>query len=121
MPRPAAILILEETVSELLGAPIWWYTRGAISAARRCEERLQAGNDEIGWTVWMGNIFTPMYGQTDMAGRSISVVVRLVQVLVRSLAMMVWVVISVLFFAGYLLLPVFVIAALVGHAQLFFR
>ena len=53
-----------------------------------------------------------MYGQSDMTGRLISFIIRLVQVIFRGLAMAVVVLLGLAFVIFYLLLPFLIFAAI---------
>lgn len=85
--------------------PVWWYTFGAVHAVNRFLTRLSDGNDYLGWSVWLFNIFTPMYAQTDFAGRLISLGVRVVQVLARSVLFFGWILVAIVMLIAYFLLP----------------
>ena len=87
---PTVIALGRQFVGDVLYSPIWWYTAGAGRAWNRFRGRVSEGNQYLGWSVWTSNLFTPMYHQTDLSGRVISFLVRLAQVLGRSLAMAVW-------------------------------
>jgi hypothetical protein len=54
--------------------------------------------------LWLANLFTPMFGQRDWQGRIISFVMRLVQLMGRTIGFCVWVV------ASFALLVVWVLA-----------
>ncbi len=101
-----------ETLGEVLYAPVWWYTRGALSALKRCRVRIHDANEYLGFTVWLRNIFVPMYGQDDMAGRLISLGMRVVQVLVRGVGLMLVAVVSVFMLLAYFILPIIVLTEL---------
>lgn len=103
----AAALVLE-----LVYFPVWWYSAGLVLRLRRAGEFLRGRNQALGFSVWAKNIFVPMYGQNDFAGRAISLVIRLLQVLVRGLAMLFFVLITVGFLLAWLFLPVFLFLAL---------
>ncbi len=97
-----------ELLFELVTAPVWWYTKGAKRAALRCFKRLHDEAAYLGVWVWLRNLFTPMYGQYDMTGRSISFVIRLLQLLVRGTAFLLSVLINVGLFFLYLAWPVLI-------------
>lgn len=86
--------------------PIWWYGRGLLSTARFVVEAIQNEERQLGVMIWFRNLFVPMYGSYDMAGRLISFVVRSAQIFVRSLFLSVYTVGLLLIFVFYLALPV---------------
>ena len=105
-------VLLEEVVGELLYAPVWWYTRGAWQALQRLGERIHTANDYLGLSVWVRNIFVPMYGQYDLAGRLISFGIRVAQILARGVVFAIWISLLALIFLAYLALPLVVLAHL---------
>lgn len=54
-----------------------------------------------------------MYGQSDFAGRMISFIVRLVQIIIRGLALLVLAAIGILLIILWLILPPVIVLALV--------
>ncbi|KKU49031.1 hypothetical protein A3H10_03945 [Candidatus Uhrbacteria bacterium RIFCSPLOWO2_12_FULL_46_10] len=102
---PLAFIILREIFWEIIYVPVWWYTFGAVRAVSRFLTRLNDGNDYLGWSVWLFNIFTPMYAQTDLTGRLISIGVRIVQVMARSVLFLGWILVVVIMLMAYFLLP----------------
>lgn len=103
---------------ELVYAPIWWYTFGAWRAIERFYERIKEGNQYLGWSVWLFNIFTPMYAQYDLAGRLISMGVRIVQVIARSIVFAVWIAVSFSILLAYFMVPIITMAEIIYHWQL---
>jgi hypothetical protein len=97
-----------EVIYPLLSAPSWWYSRGLARAIDRYVERLREGDAYLGASVWWRNLFIPMYGQTDLAGRIISLGVRFIQGLVRGAAYVTWVFLATLLVGGYVGLPLFI-------------
>lgn len=108
-----ATVFVREVSRGVLEAPFWWYTTGAFRAFDRLRTRLRDGNEYLGWSIWVTNLFTPMYAQRDLAGRVISVVVRLVQIAVRTVLFGFWIVICLALFTAYLLLPLLTAAEVV--------
>jgi hypothetical protein len=92
--------------------PFWWYSVGLIRTLRATGRFLRNQEMTIGFWVWLRNIFVPMYGQHDLAGRAISLVVRLIQVIFRGLALLLCLILALAFLGIYLLLPPFLIWAL---------
>lgn len=98
--------------------PFWWYTKGIAYTAQKLvySARRQAANFAVG--LWVKNLFVPMYGQYDWQGRIISFVVRLVQIVVRSFAYAVWLVLLVCMGVFYLCIPLFLVSFILLHADL---
>ena len=113
-----ALIILEEFFWGVIYVPVWWYTFGAVRAVERFGQRLSEGNDYLGWSLWLVNIFTPMYAQIDLAGRLISLGVRIVQIIVRSVLFFGWTIIAVTMLMAYFFLPVLTLAEIIYHWRL---
>jgi hypothetical protein len=69
----------------------------------------------LGLGVWLSNLFVPMYGTTDLAGRLIIFLVRFFMVLLRGLYLMIWTVIVFVLLVVYLLLLPFSVVGLIYH------
>jgi len=102
----SAILALPR---DLLYFPIWWYTRGLVRFAQSFGKSLRFKWQELGVGVWVKNLFVPMFGVRDIAGRLISFFMRLVQIIFRSLIMLFWMILSLAAFCFWLVLPPLVI------------
>lgn len=102
--------VFTDLVREILYFPLWWYTGGLYKLAVFLSEFVIEKQKSIGLAVWAKNIFTPMYGQTDMAGKLISFVIRLIQVIFRSAAMLFWLALALLFVIAWVVLP-FIVAS----------
>ncbi len=101
--------LLAETFLDFLYFPLWWYTRGAFRSWLWCFEKMSTGNDYLAPGLWLRNIFVPMYGQYDWEGRIISFFMRLLQTIVRFLALFIWIIICFCLFLFWLALPIFTI------------
>ncbi len=93
--------------------PLWWYSGGAKHALIWCLNLLKYGNQMFAPGLWLQNIFVPMYGQYDWQGRLISFFMRLVQVIVRTFALFIWMWVSVALFFLWLGLPIIVIYGII--------
>lgn len=105
--------VLLDNLREIFYFPIWWYTVGLLKTGRVCWQRIKNMEIRLGVSIWIKNIFTPMFGQRDVAGILISFFMRVFQIIVRSLALFLW---SVLMAATFLLwigLPIIVALGIV--------
>jgi len=111
MARAAGVgkLIAGDIVGGIVTAPVFWYTRGLTDAARTCVRMLRSRWATLGVGVWVRNLFVPMFGQQDLTGKLISFFMRIIQIIWRTIAMALWVVIVAALFLLYLLGPVYVI------------
>lgn len=113
------ILVLQrltlEALFDLVYWPVWWYTGGLVYISKKAYSIFQFGNEWLSPSIWLVNLFVPMYGQYDVAGRIISFFMRLVNVILRSFALLVWSVVSVLLCVIWILTPLIICSRIV-HA-----
>ena len=100
-------------IREILYFPIWWYSVGLLRAAKFFWQRIKNMEVRLGVGVWVKNIFTPMFGQRDIAGVLISFFMRIFQIIVRTIVLFLWSVIVLLGFFIWIALPVFVVLGIV--------
>ncbi|MFH1226009.1 MAG: hypothetical protein V1684_01825 [bacterium] len=98
-----------DLLGEAVRFPFWWYSAGAKKAAVFCWQNVVNIEEELALKVWVVNIFKPMFGQYDWQGKIISFFIRLVQIIFRSVIMLVVLVFFLLLFLSWLVLPIFII------------
>ena len=107
------LLVLQRLTVEffldILYFPIWWYTSGVKRAALAAWHMFQEGNISLAPGLWLRHIFTPMFGQTDWQGRIMSFFMRVVNIIGRSIALFVWIIVCLMVFSLWLVWPVFVV------------
>ncbi len=86
--------------------PFWWYGTGLKRVALSFYRSLQYRAQGYGLSVWIRNFFVPMYGQHDITGRLISVLMRFVVLVARVFALIVEAAVYALGIIVYVLLPV---------------
>lgn len=98
------VLIAQKVASALVieasTGPIWWYTAGFAHILAWFRRSAVAYWQRLCVGLWARNLLVPMYSQYDWWGRIISFLIRLAQVIARS----VW-------YGAYLLLLALVIMA----------
>ena len=104
--------IISQILGEILYFPIWWYSVGLWRLGRSLIKILKTGAINLGFLIWLKNIFVPMYGQHDFASRIISFVMRLVQIIVRGTALLFLVIILLFILFLWLVIPPLLILAL---------
>ncbi len=104
--------IILQILRDFVYFPFWWYSIGLWRTLLRVGNFLREQQISLGLGVWVKNLFTPMYGQRDITGKLISFFIRLIQIFVRSLLMLFWLVLSLIFIAFWLLLPPLVIGGI---------
>lgn len=95
--------------------PLWWYGQGFFRFARRIFYFWRERAYGLGILIWLKNIFVPMYGQGDFVGRLISFVIRLVQIIIRSLILLFWLIICLILIIFWLICPLLIIWASILH------
>ena len=105
-----------ETVIDLFRTPLWWYHDGLPRVFHYWGYLLRRGNTVLGVSLWVKNIFRPMFGQRDWQGKIISFFMRIVQIIARSFVLVLWFLLItaalLLWIAGPFLLIVGLIASL---------
>ncbi len=100
--------IIGEFFTSLLFFPLWWYTKGLVKLVKGLIDFLREREKGLAFFVWLKNIFTPMYGESDWQGKIISFLVRVVQIFFRGLAVFLYLVIVLVTLVFWLTLPGFV-------------
>ncbi len=101
--------IVVELIYDVAYFPLWWYSRGFFNLLKSLLNFLADKQKSLALVVWLKNIFRPMYGQYDWQGWLISFLVRLAQIIFRSLVMLFWLILCLAVIILWLLLPPFVI------------
>jgi hypothetical protein len=110
--------ILLGFIWDIIYFPFWWYSAGLWAVLKWVGNFLLRRLQSTGLIVWVVNLFTPMYGQRDIAGKLISFFMRLIQIVFRSVVMFFWLVFSVAIIIFWLILPVFILYELILQLSL---
>ena len=103
-----------EALLDVVYFPIWWYTKGVLHTARTVGHYIELGNETLAPGLWLRNIFVPMFGQYDIAGKISSFFMRLFQIIFRSLALFLWIMVVVALGVVWAAWPV-VVAYFIAH------
>lgn len=101
--------VAKDLVGDFLYWPVWWYTKGLLNAIKLSLASIKNQQEALGVSIWIKNIFTPMYGQYDWEGRLISFVIRLIQIISRAILLVIWTILSLIPIILWIVLPVIVI------------
>ena len=104
-----SVKIIGELIRDILIFPLWWYSRGLVNNVKGLIKFIIARQKSLALIIWVKNIFTPMYGQTDWQGKLISVFIRIVQIIFRSIVMLFYLIISIALLLFWLALPPFTV------------
>jgi len=105
--------ILLDVLLRVIYFPVWWYTGGIKYISMYCANLLRAGNDYMAPGLWLKNIFVPMFGQSDWQGRIMSVFMRLVNLIGRSIGLLFWMLIVFIIFIFWIIWPIFAVYMLI--------
>ena len=104
-----ALKNLSFVVKEVFYFPFWWYSRGLWNLILRIKDFLADRERGLALRVWIENIFVPMFGQRDWVSRLISFFMRVFQIIIRSIALFLWLLLCLAVFLFYVALPPLVI------------
>jgi len=102
-------LLIVEELKAILYFPIWWYSKGFLKVLNGAWNWLKDFELTMGFWLWVKNLFVPMFGQHDFAGRVISFFLRLVQIIYKGIALLIILIILLAFVIFWLILPLLVI------------
>lgn len=114
----ASFRIVRDLTLDLLYFPIWWYSTGLMERVNGTGDLITGTARSLQIGVWVRNIFVPMYGAYDWQSRIISVFMRSVQIVGRTIALFFWIVIALALFALYVFGPIVIVLFFAYHAFL---
>ena len=103
------IKILLEIARDFIFFPVWWYSVGLYRFLTALFNFLKGVEKSLALSVWIKNIFKPMFGQSDWQGRLISIFIRIVQIIARSIVMFIVLIFVACLFALWIIFPLLVI------------
>jgi hypothetical protein len=95
-----ARLVVIDLLGSVVWFPAWWYTTGLLRVISSARRAMAYRASSYGFRIWIKNFFVPMYGQADLTGKLVSIFMRFVVLVGRSIA---FVVESIIYGAGILL------------------
>ena len=104
-----ALKIFSQVFFDIFYFPFWWYSTGLVKNINWIKNFIVQRERGLAFLVWVKNILTPMYGQRDIAGYLISIFMRIVQIILRGLVMMFWLLFVTIVFIFWFSLPLIVI------------
>ena len=100
-----SVKILGEISREIFYFPMWWYSRGFLTMTKGTITFLRDREKSLALLVWIKNIHKPMYGQADWQGMLISVFIRIIQIIFRSIVMLVYITFALVAIVLWVTLP----------------
>jgi len=101
--------ILAEIGRDIIFFPLWWYSVGLVMIGKKLLFFLSDRQKSLGLLVWIKNIHRPMYQQYDWQGMLISFFMRLVMIIMKSIAMLFWTLIALALFLAWIILPIYIV------------
>lgn len=105
--------VIGDVIKDILFFPFWWYSFGFFKMLVWLKTFISDKQTSLGLGVWIKNIFVPMYGQRDIQGVIISIFIRIFQIIGRSIVMIFWLLIALVAFWIWLLLPATIVYGIV--------
>ncbi len=115
MAKISASEVAVTMVGDLVYFPVWWYSSGLGEAVSFALRALRGYSRTLGLSVWVQNLFVPMYGQNDWQSRIISFFMRLVQIIGRVIILAVWSLMILGLLTLYVIAPVLLISLALYH------
>lgn len=100
--------LVAEFFLDLFYFPLWWYTGGIIYILQACGNLISDGNRLMSPGLWIRNLFVPMFGQRDLQGRAVSVLIRFGNFIFRGIGLIVWTGVVIVLGLLWVLLPLVV-------------
>ena len=101
--------VFGEIGRDIIYFPLWWYSRGLYNLVKSLLVFLQNREKGLALTIWVKNIFRPMYAQTDWQGVLISIFMRIVEIIARSIIMLFWIILVLGLVMVWIFLPFLII------------
>lgn len=102
--------LVRDVVLDVVRFPLWWYSVGAVRAARYAWGEVRAALQRLSLVILFRNLLKPMFGDTTRSGRAISLFMRLVTFVFKLALMVVWVAFVGILFVAWFAAPVGFIA-----------
>ncbi len=101
--------IFTEITKNIFLFPLWWYSIGLVRLLRRLTIFISNREKSLALFVWIKNIFVPMYGQRDFQGIIISIVIRIFQIIFRTIVMTIYLFFALIIFWLWIVTPIFIV------------
>jgi hypothetical protein len=101
--------VVVDAVWSIVSFPIWWYTVGAMKVLHLIRREAGALAQSLNLRVLLKFLFKPMFGQSDIIGRIISICVRIVHFCILATYSAIITILLVLLLIAWLLLPPFIL------------
>ena len=103
------LTLIKDAFISIIYFPVWWYSRGFLKFVKAMFLSLSSFDNQIGFTLWLKNIFVPLFGQNDFGGRIVSFFVRLGNIIVRGFVVLLYLILIVALIVVWDIFPVYVL------------
>lgn len=100
-----AQLLFVDLAGSVVWFPVWWYTKGLQKVIDSASAAVWYRVRSYALIIWIKNFFVPMYGEYDIWGRIISLMMRTVVLIYRIIALAVEIVVYFIGIAAWVFLP----------------
>jgi hypothetical protein len=107
-----------DLVGEILYFPFWWYTRGLKKRVLYVWDSIKRLASNLSLRVMITHLFSPMFAQTDRAGRAISFVMRLIILISRIVVFLIIAVLYIGLLIFWILLPPLIIVQVANNLRI---
>jgi len=108
-------LVIFDQIKAVLYFPFWWYSRGFLNVLKGSGSFIRDFEQTLGFMIWIKNLFVPMYGQRDIAGRLISFFLRLFEIIFKGIILLIFIILNFIYIIFWLLIPIFIIYQILIH------
>ena len=95
-----------DLIGNFLYWPIWWYSKGLLELLKIIYRNIIEEEKRFGVKIWLINLFKPMYAQYDWQGRIISLFMRLMMLIFKTVMFLLWVIILSAVVVIWIFLPI---------------
>jgi len=97
--------IIFDLLFDLLYFLPWWYSRGLLRLGKKSWRFLKTKEEELAIIVWLKSLHRPLYENYGWQGMAKSVIMRIGQIIFRSLILSGWTAAALVAIIVYVLLP----------------
>jgi hypothetical protein len=101
--------LIVDIIGDFLFWPVWWYTVGLRDMAKFVLKQIRDVWKSMALGLWIRNFFVPMYADRSILGRGISLVIRLIFLVWKSVWFVAWSIPSIVLLILWIVTPVGVI------------
>lgn len=99
----------KDFLGDFLAFPLWWYSKGTVKIIQFIMEKTSQRAYTLSLRIWIKNLFVPMYGQYDIAGRIISFILRIFVLMYRLILFIIWFIVLLCLLGIWLFGPIAVL------------